>query len=94
MSADFLVPIAAMVTGLILLVPVVRAVVRVAERKISGKSDGEELMMLRDELRIVQERLDRVEYGDDRIAELEERLDFAERLLAQQRELPRVKGGA
>jgi len=94
MNPDFLVPIAGMATGLILLLPVVRAVVRVAERKIAGKTDSEELMMLRDEIRTVQERLDRVEYGDDRIAELEERLDFAERLLAQQRDLPRIEEGS
>ena len=94
MNPDFLVPIAGMATGLILLFPVVRAVVRVAEKKIVGKTDSEELMILRDEIRTVQERLDRVEYGDDRIAELEERLDFAERLLAQQRDLPRIEEGS
>ena len=94
MNPDFLVPIAGMATGLILLFPVVRAVVRVAEKKIAGKTDSEELMILRDEIRTVQERLDRVEYGDDRIAELEERLDFAERLLAQQRDLPRIEEGS
>jgi len=94
MSPDFLVPIAGMATGLILLLPVVRAGVRVAEKKITGKTDSEELMMLRDETRIVQERLDRVEYGDDRIAELEERLDFAERLLARQSDMPRIEEGA
>ena len=55
MHPDFLVPIAGMATGLILLLPVLRAVVR--------------------------------------IAELEERVGFAERLLAQQRDLRRVEGG-
>ena len=84
MHPDFLVPIAGMATGLILLLPVVRAVVRITEKKITGKAEGEELMILRDEIRIIQDRLDRAEYGDDRIAELEERLDFTERMLAQQ----------
>lgn len=93
MGPDFLVPIAGMATGLILLLPVVRAVVRITEKKITGKADSEELRLLRDEIRAVHERLERVEFGDDRIAELEERVDFAERLLAQHRDLPRVEGG-
>ena len=93
MHPDFLVPIAGMFTGVILLLPVVRAVVRVAEKKISGSTESRELLAMREEIRIVQDRLDRAEYGDDRLAELEERLDFAERLLAQQRDLPRVEGG-
>ena len=93
MHPDFLVPIAGMATGLILLLLVVRAVVRIAEKKITGRVENDELLTLRDEIRIVHDRLDRVEDGDHRIAELEERLDFAERLLAQQREVPRVEGG-
>ena len=93
MPPDFLVPIAGMATGLILLLPVVRAVVRIAEKKISGGTDNQELLTVRDELHMVQERLDSVRYVDDRISELEERLDFAERLLAQQRDVPRVEGG-
>lgn len=93
MLEDILIPIAGMATGLILLLPVVRAVVRIVEKKVTGKVESEELLTLRDEIRIIQDRLERVEYGDDRIAELEERLDFAERLLAQQRDVPRVEGG-
>ncbi|MFC1640136.1 hypothetical protein ACFL3B_05170 [Gemmatimonadota bacterium] len=93
MHPDFLVPIAGMATGLILLLPVVRAVVRIAEKKISGRTEGQELLTLREELQMVQERLDGVQYVDDRISEVEERLDFAERLLAQQRDVPRVEGG-
>ena len=93
MYLDFLVPIAGMVAGMILLLPVVRATVRIVEKKATGRVESDELLTLRDEIRIVQDRLDRVEDGDHRIAELEERLDFAERLLAQQREVPRVEGG-
>lgn len=84
MGPDFLVPIAGMATGLILLLPVVRAVVRVAEKKVSGGMENRELLELREELHSVQERLDSVRYVDDRISELEERLDFTERMLAQQ----------
>ena len=92
MHPDFLVPIAGMATGLILLLPLVRAAVRIAEKRISGRTDSQELLTLRDELHMVQDRLDSVRYVDDRISELEERLDFAERLLAQQRDAPRVEG--
>ena len=93
MHLDLLVPIAGMATGLILLLPIVRAAVRIVEKKVSGRAESQELLTLRDEMRLLQERVDRVEYVDDRIAELEERLDFAERLLAQQRDMPRVEGG-
>ena len=81
---DILVPLAGMATGLILLLPVVRAVVRIAEKKISGGTESRELLALRDEVRVCQDRLDGVQYVDDRISELEERLDFTERMLAQQ----------
>ena len=93
MHPDFLVPIAGMATGILLLLPVVRATVRIVEKKISGSGEHQELQTLRDEIRMVHERLDRVEYVDDRMSELEERLDFAERLLARQRDVPRVEGG-
>jgi hypothetical protein len=82
-----------MATGLLLLLPIVRAAVRIAEKKLAGGSDSDEVATVREELRVIQDRLERVEYGDDRVAELEERLDFAERLLAQHREAPRVGGG-
>ena len=81
---DLLVPLAGMATGLILLLPVVRAVVRIAEKKISGSTESRELLALRDEVRVCQDRLDGVQYVDDRISELEERLDFTERMLTQQ----------
>jgi hypothetical protein len=89
---DILVPIAGMATGLLLFLPIVRAVVRVTEKKISGGADSDQIAEIRDELRLVQDRLERFEFGDDRVAELEERLDFAERMLAQQRDVPRVGG--
>jgi hypothetical protein len=91
---DILVPIAGMATGLLLLLPIVRSVVRITEKKLTSGGESEQLAELRDELRIVQDRLERIEFGDDRIAELEERVDFAERLLAQHREAPRVDGGS
>jgi len=89
---DILVPIAGMATGLLLLLPVVRAVVRITEKKLVGGSDSGQLEALREELAAVQDRLDRFEYSDDRIADLEERLDFAERMLAQQHR-HKIEGG-
>ena len=38
----------------------------------------------------LERRVGELEAGQRRVAELEERLDFAERLLAQQRDAPRV----
>ena len=94
MLEDILVPIAGMTTGLILLFPLVRAGVRVFERKHSGQGvESEELLNIRDDMRSLQDRLDQMEHADDRITELEERVDFAERLLAQHRDAPRVEGG-
>jgi hypothetical protein len=37
--------------------------------------------------------MDSIELRDDRVTELEERMDFAERMLAQQREAPQIRGG-
>ncbi len=84
MPVDILVPIAGMATGLLLLLPIVRSIVRITEKKLGGGTESDKLADMRDELRAVQDRLERVECGDDRIAELEERLDFTERMLAQQ----------
>lgn len=84
MPVDILVPIAGMATGLLLLLPIVRATVRIVEKKLGGGSESGQLAEIRHELRAAQERLEHVEYGDDRVAELEERLDFVERMIAQQ----------
>jgi hypothetical protein len=81
-----------MATGLLLLLPIVRAVVRITEKKLIGGSGGDQLAAIREELGAIQDRLERVEHGDDRVAELEERLDFAERMLAQQQR-QRLEGG-
>lgn len=92
MDLDILVPIAGMATGVLLLLPIVRAAVRVTEKRLAGGSDNEQVAELREELRMVRDRLERVEYGDDRVAELEERLDFTERMLAQQQR-QHIEGG-
>ena len=94
MHLDILVPIAGMATGLILLLPVVKAVVRVTEKKLAGGADSEELAALRDEVHFLRERVEGVEYAAERLAELEERVDFAERVLARRDDAPKIDGGA
>lgn len=83
MDADLIVPIAGMVTGIILGVPIIRATVRIVERKFGSHVDAGEVDVIKEELRLLHERIDAVEGQGARVAELEERLDFAERVLAQ-----------
>ena len=87
---DILVPLAAMATGVILFLPIIRAAVRIIEKKVLGHPSPDELASLREDLRMLHDRLDGLELGGERIAELEERVDFAERMLAQHREGPRL----
>ncbi len=65
------------------LYPVAQAYARRMER--GGDSAGG-----RGQLAEVSARLEELQRGQERMAELEERLDFAERLLAQQREPARL----
>lgn len=51
-----------------------------------GRADAEGARMLED----IQLRLGELDQLTQRISELEERVDFAERLLAKQREAPRL----
>lgn len=86
---DLLIPLAGMASGVILILPIIRAGTRYLERLSGGSQGGHELDVLREELDAVRERLEAVESGDGRLAELEERLDFAERMLAR-RDLPKL----
>jgi hypothetical protein len=61
-----------------LLYPIARAYARRLEG--NGPTAG-----LREELADISSRLEMLHHGQERMAELEGRLDFAERLLAQQR---------
>jgi hypothetical protein len=88
---DMLVPLAGMATGLILLLPIMRAGVKYLERR-GSVSETEDVATLREELRTLSDRLDAIEADGSRLPELEERVDFAERMLAQQREAPRLEG--
>jgi hypothetical protein len=73
--------------SVIVLWPLVRAI----SRRIEGRTEDVELRREIEELRM---RVREIEGEQTRFAELEERLDFAERLLAQGRsEAARLQGG-
>jgi hypothetical protein len=62
-----------------LLYPIARAYARRLEGRVSGEG-------LRQEMAELSARLDAMQHDQERVAELEARLDFAERMLTQQRE--------
>lgn len=68
------------------------ALVQVMVKRFGGGSEKVP-DRLRAELDELRARVEEGEQARDRIAELEERLDFAERLLAQQREQPKLGVG-
>ena len=75
-------------TATIILWPIVRAIARRLEGRTAPHAD----LALREELSHLQTRLGEVEVMQTRLAELEERVDFTERLLAQHREPGKLKG--
>jgi hypothetical protein len=70
------------------LYPIMRAV----GRRLEGKSASPD-PALREEIDRLTARLDEVDLLRHHVAELEERLDFTERMLAQRREQDRLGGG-
>jgi Tfp pilus assembly protein PilO len=72
-----LIVIAALMAGVIILWPLMRAL----GRRLEGKGDPDHA--LRADLEQLQQRLAEVDTLQHRLAELEERVDFTERLLAQ-----------
>ena len=70
------------------LYPLMRAI----GRRIEGRAGGSD-PALRAEVEQLRGRLGEVEALQHRVMELEERVDFAERLLAQRREADRLPGG-
>jgi hypothetical protein len=81
-----LIAIAAVAACTVVLLPVARALARRLERGRAPADFYEELEQLRS-------RVGELEAQQGRVAELEERLDFAERLLTQQRVAPGLPGG-
>ncbi len=70
--------VVAIVAGLLILWPIARAIGRRLEGRHPGDQD------VREELEDLRARLAQLEAGQTRVAELEERLEFAERILARE----------
>jgi hypothetical protein len=81
---EVVIPLAGMAVGVILGLPIIKAIVRRIEAK-TGEARGEEVATLRAELVSLRTRVEGLEELANRVGELEERADFAERLLTQQR---------
>jgi Tfp pilus assembly protein PilO len=77
--------LAALTAAVIILWPIMRAF----GRRLEGKSAGDPA--LRAEIEQLHARIGEVDALQTRIAELEERVDFTERLLAQNREPDRLQ---
>jgi hypothetical protein len=84
-SIVLLMVIAALTAGVIILWPLVRAFAR----RLEGKGSGDPA--LRSDVEQLHARLGEVDALQARVAELEERVDFTERLLAQSREPDRLQ---
>jgi hypothetical protein len=88
-----IVPLAGMATGIILGLPVVRAIVKVVERKLGPGAGAAEVKELGAEIERLRAQVGGMEDMAYRLAELEERLDFTERVLAQHKEPQLPAGG-
>jgi len=80
-----LIVIAALTATVIILWPIMRAF----GRRLEGKAGGDPA--LRSDVDHLHARLGEIDALQTRVAELEERVDFAERLLAQSREPDRLE---
>ncbi len=73
-------------------IPVAAYAAIAATRAIWGRGepagDAGEIPRLRDSVEALGARVDQLEAAERRVLELEERLDFAERMLVEQRTLP------
>lgn len=81
----FIIPIVAIVVTGIVLYPLLRALARRIEHRVSGG--------MQEELEELRSRIMTLEEQAMRVPELEERIDFAERLLANARESDRLREG-
>ncbi len=80
--AMLLVPIAGMATGVIISIGFFKTVRHGIDRKMASGTDHE----LQAEISDLHTRIEALEREQGRVEELEDRLDFAERLLARGRE--------
>lgn len=88
---NLIVPIAGMLTGIVLGLPIVKAAVRYFEHKHGMRSAGADKLEpavkeILDRLDLIEERL------EGRLSEVEERVDFTERVLTQHRERSALPG--
>ncbi len=74
-----LIPLAGMVTGAIISIAFFRTVRHFIDRKTASGTDHE----LQAEMSDLHTRIEALEREQDRVEELEDRVDFAERLLAR-----------
>lgn len=79
----FIVPLAGMATGIIISIGFFKTVRHMIDRKLSRGHDGQ----LREEVADLQARIEALESEHGRVDELEDRLEFAERLLIRGREV-------
>ena len=84
------IPLAGMAVGVILGLPLIKALVRRIEHKTNASSTASELTALRAEVTELRGRFGASDDLAARVMELEERADFAERLLTQHREPGRL----
>ncbi|HXI21354.1 MAG TPA: hypothetical protein VNH46_09725 [Gemmatimonadales bacterium] len=90
-EAQLVAIILVMVLALVGVVRILGPIARAFARRIEGKAGDPEVLQAQiDELR---GRMQEAEAREDRLLELEERLDFAERLLARQRDPARIEPG-
>ena len=80
---QFILPLAGMATGIIISIGFFKTVRHVIDRKLSRGYDGQ----LREEVADLQARIEALESEHGRVDELEDRLEFAERLLIRGREV-------
>ncbi len=78
----FILPLAGMATGIIIIIGFFKTVRHVIDRKLSRGDEGQ----LPEEIADLQARIEALESEHGRVDELEDRLEFAERLLIRGRE--------
>lgn len=76
---NLVIPIAGMITGVVISIGFFKTVRHLIDRKASGSVDA----TLPTEVAELHARIDALEHRSDRVDELEDRIDFAERLLAR-----------
>lgn len=89
---EVIIPLAGMAVGLVLALPVVRAVVRRIDHK-GARHSSDDVAALQAAVRELERRLEAADQVTQRVAELEERLDFTERMLAQRPGRGELAGG-